>query len=383
MTRANELVKPCVLLFGYYGRQNLGDEIMLTVLVERLRGLWPGCRIVATCHDDESRLSILGIEKMRDFAATVEECDVLIVGGGSQFHDVGPVGWRGPWHLMKSIRAAKRRGKKVALLAVGFGPLVSLRGRVASWMSAWSADLVTVRDPASAAFLKQGFVPKRKVHVTADLGFLFRDQANLPPRTEVLDQIRALPRPRVGVNVFGHLDTGGPTTRHSFCATRDDDARQVVIAEALDRVIEETGGSVLFVAGQGAVDGHDFDEAARVRARMKRADRSINLGYDPLLVPYFSIFKELDALAGMKLHVLILGYMVGLPILGIEYQSKIREVLRYAGVEAVCDARTLNADGLANSVKMLLGDKTDHSKQLVWLSEQAERNFRLLAQVVG
>ncbi len=383
MTRSHELVKPRVLLVGYYGRQNLGDEIMLTVLVERLRGLWPGCRIVATCHDDVSRLSVLGIERIRDFSVAVEECDLLIVGGGSQFHDVGPVGWRGPWHLMKSIRAAKRRGKKVALLAVGFGPLVSLRGRVASWMSAWSADLVTVRDPASAAFLEQGRVPQRKVHVTADLGFLFRDQANLPPRTGVIDQIRGLPRPRVGVNVFGHLSTGGSTIRHSFAPTADDAARQIVFAEALDRVIEETGGSVIFVAGQGAVDGHDFDEAERVRKRMKRADHSINLAYDPNLVPYVAILEELDALVAMKLHLLLLGYMVGLPILGIEYQSKIRDVLRYAGVEAVCDARTLSGDGLAHSIKVLLGDKSDHSKKLAGLSEQAERNFRLLAEMMA
>jgi polysaccharide pyruvyl transferase WcaK-like protein len=376
-------MKPCVLLFGYYGRQNLGDEIMLTVLVERLRGLWPDCRIVATCHDDASRLSVLGIEKLSDFSAALAECDVLIVGGGSQFHDVGPWGWRGPWSILRVIRAARRRGKKVALLAVGFGPLVSLRGRLASWMSAWLADLVTVRDPASAVFLKQGRVPQRKVYVTADLAFLFGDRENLPLRTEVLDRIRALPRPRVGVNVFGHLDTNAVTTRHSRGPTADDVVRQRVFAEALDRVIEDTGGSVVFVAGQGAVDGHDYDEAERVRARMKRADRSINLGYDARLTPYFSILKELDALVAMKLHVLVLGYMVGLPILGIEYQSKIRDVLGYAGVEAIFDARALSTERLVYSLEALLEEKKcDRAKQVGWLAEQTQRSFPLLAKAI-
>ena len=381
MTRANEFVKPCVLLFGYYGRQNLGDEIMLTVLVERLRGLWPDCRIVATCHDDESRLSVLGIEKISDFSVAIAECDVLIVGGGSQFHDVGPGGWRGPWSILRVIRAARRRGKKVVLLSIGFGPLVTLRGRLMSWASAWLADLVTVRDPASAVFLERGWVSRDKVHVTADLSFLFYDRSNCP-QTEVLNRIRALPRPRLGVNVFGHLDTSGRVTRHSVQSTRDDGTRQAVFAEALDRVIEQTGGSVVFVAGQGAVDGHDYDEAAHVLSRMKHAERAINLGYDRQPGAYFPVLESLDALVAMKLHVLVLGYMAGLPILGIEYQSKIREVLRYAGVETVIDMATLSADVLADSIKTLLGNSTDRANNLARLAVQAERNFHLLAEVV-
>src|SRR4029078_8865561 len=93
-----------VLLSGYYGCGNLGDDLLLTVAVEELRPLLPGARFllrdhgaelpalgrdviptgVATILDDQTHSRLYRLTKFaRCIAGLLRQCRWLIFGGGT------------------------------------------------------------------------------------------------------------------------------------------------------------------------------------------------------------------------------------------------------------------------------------------------------------
>src|SRR5262245_20925320 len=99
-----------ILLSGYYGCGNLGDDLLLTVSVEELRAILPGTQFLLRDHggalpnlgldviptgvdailDDQThgRLHRLANFTWR-IGGLLRQCRWLIFGGGTVFHDAG------------------------------------------------------------------------------------------------------------------------------------------------------------------------------------------------------------------------------------------------------------------------------------------------------
>ena len=76
-----------VLLSGYYGFGNLGDEALLEVIVSQLRARFPGVSIDVLSASPEETARTLGIEatarwNARTVREAIAKADVLVSGGG-------------------------------------------------------------------------------------------------------------------------------------------------------------------------------------------------------------------------------------------------------------------------------------------------------------
>jgi polysaccharide pyruvyl transferase CsaB len=140
-----------VLLCGYYGEHNLGDDALLEVLLDQLPR---GCIPVVTARDREAVTSRFGVAsvdrtRLRLVVAALAGCDALVLGGGSLLQDA--TSFTSLLYYVALILLARMQGKPVILWGQGLGPLRRRRSRLIARRALRSASAVSFRDPASAA----------------------------------------------------------------------------------------------------------------------------------------------------------------------------------------------------------------------------------------
>src|SRR5664279_48603 len=130
-----------ILLVGYYGFGNVGDEAILATIVAQFRDRLPDLPITVASGNPEETISTHGVGAVawNDIAAihrAVQATDLVVIGGGGLFHDYWGVDpdsfltgshWGVAYYAGPAMLATLYR-KPVMLYAVGVGPLYSGHG---------------------------------------------------------------------------------------------------------------------------------------------------------------------------------------------------------------------------------------------------------------
>jgi polysaccharide pyruvyl transferase CsaB len=339
-------LSPHILICGYYGFGNAGDEAILTVIIQRLRVHYADARFTVVAYPFADLRDIVvshGVNALdaRDVAAVVEaatEADLMVLGGGGLFQDYLPADERqilapgqsnlAVWSGYGLLAAAL--GKPLAIWGVGIGPLTTEAGRRATQLLFQQATTAQVRDRASLRLLSDLGIDSR-VELSADPAFLLE-----PPEPETMaelmvdDDIPAGGRHRIGVVV------------------RSWDGRwQAPLAAALDRLVEERDADIVFVPFQQSGRGleNDAHAATLVAARMRRFERRavIHTEYSP--PERMGILATCSAVIGMRLHSVVFGAAAGVPVVGLAYDPKVTQLMEELGVaDLSIELRDVDAD---------------------------------------
>ena len=117
-----------ILISGYYGFDNIGDESILRTLVSSLREHIPDCSLTVLSHNPASTREKYGVEavdRMSPMAIlrAVKKCDMLISGGGSLLQDV--TSSKSLHYYLSIIRCAEFFHKKVFIYSQDIRPIDS------------------------------------------------------------------------------------------------------------------------------------------------------------------------------------------------------------------------------------------------------------------
>lgn len=316
---------------GYQGFGNLGDEAILSGIEACLRNtpvrittVFCGMRAPVPAAPEArrivSRRLLPGIAALRE----LRRSDLLLLSGGGLINDHWPQVI--PRYLLWSL-AARIAGCRVIWVAVGVGPI---RRGFFAWLAtrlAARASLLTVRDEASAAWLRHA-LPLRPIHVVPDPALLLDPAA---PAEPVQRNVAVVVRPPTKA-----------TERHTQTML---DA----LAGCMHALVE-TGSQPVIVTFGGAPD-RTF---ARVLADKVVAMGSnvnpeiVELAPDPQAALRF--FQQAEAVITVRLHGLILASVQCRPWVAISYDDKVREVAAELGardlavpIEEVTEERLMTA----------------------------------------
>ena len=210
-----------ILLSGYYGYNNIGDEAVLGGILAGLREELPEFTPVVLSGDPESTRrmhDVAAIPRMKlgAITAALQEAALFISGGGSLLQDV--TSKRSPLYYLGVLWLAHRAGVPAMVLAQGLGPLNHPLNRLLARRILDGTRAITVRDAVSAEFLAGLGVSKPPIEVTADPSFLLQADRLRTPRRLVG---RAYPRgssgTRGGAAALGAREPGRTLYRHSRC----------------------------------------------------------------------------------------------------------------------------------------------------------------------
>lgn len=304
-----------LLIAGYYGSGNAGDEALLQALLAALKSrLDYDVTVISSDPLKTSRdLGVAAIDRkalVRTKLALLR-CDALILGGGGLIQD--STSFASLLYYCWLIFTAKFFGKKVVLLAQGIGPV---RHKWIVRLGLGNVDLVTLRDTGSLAELRSLGVRPGKTAVTADLAFLLdpadKKTVDAVFTSENIDVSGGL----IGISLRRPLDIDPEKLRASMSAL-------------CDRLISEKKCRLLFIP----FDPDDIDVIRDVRSSMLGASFVLSKVYSPSEL--LGVISRLDGVIGMRLHSLIFAAKIGVPSVGLSYDPKVESFQREAALPSL------------------------------------------------
>ncbi|MBP3966921.1 polysaccharide pyruvyl transferase CsaB [Paenibacillus lignilyticus] len=361
-----------VVISGYYGFRNSGDEAVLKSILFALdeEGAKQGLRIVpiVLSVDPAWTTSMYGVEavhrmRLGEIVRAIRGSDGLISGGGSLLQDA--TGAKTIPYYTGILKLAQLLGKPTFAYAQGIGP-VNRR-----WMDRLIRGVmrrsayVSVRDAESAALLGRMGVPRERIDV-------------------VPDPVMALPLPAAIVAGAGGVGADAaeaaagisplPVVGVSLRHWRKDGADLARVAAALGALARSRAVRLRFLPFHTPSDA----EASRwVMEQLGDLGASVAEIAEPGDDPQLMLLEvsRCDALLGMRLHALIYAANQSVPMLGLSYDPKIDQFLNRINLTPIGTTEALDPQAFVSAIGKLLDDpqgwRAAHHDAIVQLKEEA------------
>ncbi len=359
-----------IVLSGYYGFNNAGDESVLYAIVTMFRKIDPDIEITVLSNDPVKTAKMYKVKAVPRWSwvqvfRAVRGCNLLISGGGSLLHDVSSK--NSPLYYLAVIFIARFLGKPVHIFAQGIGPLTVKRNRrLAVWLLN-HASAITVREAGSKDELLAMGVTK-PIEVTAD--------------------------PVLGLSVENVNEESAEAIllRNNVCFTEEDKKLGVFIrpwadnayieelAQALDQLCEQ-GWKIVFVPMQFP---HDIPIAKETAKLMQHEVSILRELYSPQDI--LSIAQQFDVILGMRLHALIDATVLGKPLVGLSYDPKVDRYLEQIGQVSLLSVNNLKAPTLIELIQWAYDNRVEMEARLLErakpLFQKAWRNARVSLELL-
>jgi len=329
-----------ILLAGYFGMGNLGDEAILEGELTYLKREIPDLEISILAGNPEktketflcpsfNRASLVEIFK------AISLCDILVLGGGGIFQDI--TSFRSLLYYLFLLELAKMQRKKVAIFAVGIGPLRRGISEFLVKRALLRSDYVSLRDKQSHDWaVKRGI---KKAFLSADASFL------LPPPAQRERQ------KEIGVSL------------RSWRGLKKEEIRKFL------REIRKNGYAISFIV---------FNPEDREISRSLISEIGGNLLEPNSPREALEPLARMEGAIAMRLHCAILSTIASTPFLAISYDPKVKSYAEELGqpflsLEDVSEDNLLNLFGKWESERLKEG--------YISMKKRAEEAIKLLARL--
>ena len=349
---ANKIKKKTdVLLVGYYGSKNAGDDAVMRACAGRiLENNDDLCVCAVSAHprrtERESGLRAVSRYDLFAIRKAIRGCRAVVFGGGSLLQDSTSL--RSLRYYTAILSYAQKKGKKTYLYANGMGPIKTSRGRALCRKVLPKIDFATLRDSRSRElFLSLG---GENCKVSADAAFERKDYSG---------DLAYDCRERLGI----------AKEKYFVVAARELDGKD---EEKLERsllslcVERRTVGEVpVFAVFQHS---HDY-KLARKLADLCGGTVADNFGFSELCA------LEGDACftIGMRYHSIVAS-AGKCPTIALSYDPKVSNLASDLFIPCI-DAHSLDADELCRSVRALDGVSAVTAEKVEEMKRAAREDF--------
>ena len=344
----NSMPAPRVLIGGFYGAANIGDEMILSVFLRWLReaGAEP---VVISLNPGYTRATFgvkaVDFSELSEIADAASNADLFVLGGGGLFQDHYQIDlaslYRFPAATVSQYAQfallAAQYGVPTAVLAQGVGPLRTAPARDIVLDVFTRATYASLRDVGSAALLREIGV-ERDIGVAPDPAWCYQLAS---PDWAIDERFPMLRGKRVIVTIVREWTFDGVWEEPLAHAMREtlrpddaviwlafqrpasDDVAVLTDDTTIERLILTIGPGVTHVRWPGAT----LDDVAK-------------------------LFQQpIAGVIAMRLHGLLLALKAGVPALSLEYDAKMRYLGDAAGLPA---AVRLSLDAISSQAPAAL-----------------------------
>ncbi len=359
-----------ILVSGYYGFGNIGDESILTSIIENLKSIGSNIEITVLSANPsftESRHGVKAVDRKNFFEIymSIKNCDLFISGGGGLLQDV--TSEKSIRYYLGLIYIASRLNKKVMVYGQGIGPITKNTNRRLTRTILNGVDAITVRDEQSVADLKNMGINKPPIYMTSDPVVTLKPPGN-SQGIEVLESLGVQKeRPVVGFSVR---------------EWKGAEAFNGIIAKTADNLIDELGFQVVFIPFHY---GEDNKCIMKIKSIMQNSAYSVDGRHSAGQV--LDIIGQVDLVVGVRLHSLIFSAIQGVPLVGISYDPKIDGFLSRLNMKAVGNVEDVELSDLLVEIQRVWADREKVRMQMFArvkeMQEQAKINDKLVMELLN
>lgn len=360
-----------ILISGYYGFNNIGDESILRTVIDNLREKLGDVGITVLSHDPTQTRDKYGVQaeprmELKSIFRAVRRCDLLLSGGGSLLQDATSA--RSILYYLFILRLAQLMGKKTFIYSQGVGPITSRRNRWLTGRVLRRASGIVVRDEKSRLLLLELGVPADLIHVTADPVIRVK-KADPAQGLELLKQ-EGCPR-----------EPGKLTIGWAVKSRRPDPVFYEEIRKCIQWLKEEYGADSVLIP---FFHSEDLSVCEAIASGLDGQAGCLRQKY--LSEEMLSIIGSMDILVGVRLHSLIYAAVMGVPMLGISYDPKIDSFLASIDRPTLSDVEDFTLEQFQAAFRDTLAHReeirAETAQHLASLIAKLDRNEELIREIM-
>jgi len=294
-----------VVISGYYGFDNTGDEAVLFSIIQALRRT---CKqdlpeIVVLSNQPEKTSKRYGVKaidrwNIKLIYKTLKKSDLLISGGGSLLQDITS-NKTIPYYLL-IIKMAQICKKEVVFYAQGFGPVSKKHNQWLTKKVLNKVNHIFVRDIASKQRLKEIGLTRVAIVVTADPVIGMETSKKLPQAVSSLLE-KSKDKLRVGI----------------YLRSWENDKVLIGKVQELCKFLAKEPLEMFFIPMQHPADVDFLKGIPLQGVEGHRITSQLDVE------EVFVLTGKMDLVIGMRLHALIMAMAQGIPTVALSYDPKV------------------------------------------------------------
>ena len=309
-----------IMISGYYGFNNTGDEAILKSMVGAFKEKIPQIKITVLSQSPlqtSQTYQVKAINRLHliDIMRCLRDTNLFISGGGGLLQDSTGKGWSILYYL-GLILVAKIVKVPVMIYAQGIGPVnKQINKKLMKWILN-NVDLITVRDNSSKELLENLGVVKPSIYVNSDPVFLLKKKNinNIIDRHPLIQQlINSDNRPLIGVSVREYKGNGLDS--------------KSIFAQAADYLVENYQAKIIFLPFKFDEDVYSSEE---ILSLMKNKAEVLKIKLEP--EELLSVLSRLSLLVGVRLHSIIFSSIANIPFVAFNYDPKVKYFVEDLGL---------------------------------------------------
>lgn len=344
-----KIVSKKIIMSGYFGFSNSGDDAILKSIIESFKSLDPDLNIKVLSKDPdltEREYGVAAVDRFKffDVRKSLKASDMLISGGGSLLQD--KTSSRSIWYYLLIMKLAKRYKKKVFVYSNGVGPINKIFNRNITRRVLNKVDYITLRDKDSYDFIKSIGVNNPNIKVLSDPVFNLKEASDESVRKK--------------------FDINEDTVLVSIRSWMDDEKLISELSKFLNYLIDE-GKNIVFMPMQTP---RDTTISEKIAANLK-SSKIIDEKYPVEIL--MSLMKNADFIVAMRLHAMIYAIHQNLPFIGLSYDPKTETLLKYFDESINIDVDAINYDDLLKAYKYIKDNREDFINKLSVINEENKK----------
>ena len=332
MTRPSSDSPARIVLLGTHGQYNIGDELLLSTFLYQLGAqhsyVVNTYDAVDTAQRVDPALDVEFINTAGDRRALLghlRKADAVVFAGGSILKELSAATARNRYSTLLMILAVVTFARMIArapiaMLNIGVGPIRTRLGRRLAGLILAQVNLVTVRDAGSAA-LCEGIGVRRPVVSSTDA--VFSVEPAWLRGSEASAATKATPSSPLRIALSLNHDIDVPENWEHVMST---------LAEAMRDLSSSRRIELHGLPMQSRGKTHDDASVLRDFAtRVPGIPLIEHLPHDHHEVA--AIIESCDLLVAERLHAIITSAKLGVPVVPLAYDVKVREVSTTLGLD--------------------------------------------------
>lgn len=338
-----------VIMSGYFGFSNSGDDAILKSILESFKALDPNLNIKVLSKDPsltEKEYGVPAVDRFKlfDVIKSIKASDMLISGGGSLLQD--KTSSRSIWYYLLIMKLAKHYKKKVFVYSNGVGPINKKFNRNFTRRVLNKVDYITLRDIDSYNFIKSIGVNNQNVKVLSDPVFNLKEASDESIREK--------------------FDINKDTVLVSVRSWMNDEKLIDELVKFLNYLIDQ-GKNIVFMPMQMP---RDTTISEKIAANLK-SSKIIDEKYPVEIL--MNLMKNADFIVAMRLHAMIYAIHQNLPFIGLSYDPKTETLLKDFDESINIDVDGINYDDLTKAYEYISNNRKDFINKLSSINEENKK----------
>lgn len=357
-----------VVLSGYYGHKNSGDDALLSAIIKEIRAEKEDARFVVLSANPAETKGVYGVDAVNRFNPfevykAIKKTKLFINGGGSLIQDVTST--KSLYYYLYAIKTALKLNKKTMLYANGIGPVYKKKNKPIVKKILNQVDYITLRDERSVEVLNSMGVDVPPIAVTSDPSVSIAPNG-IERVKEIFKNERIDQKPYFVISIR--------EWKNKNIASE--------VAKAADYISKTYGLTPVFIPMQNP---HDMSISIDCIKQMSQKGYMIKGDYS--FTDVMTIASKATLVIGMRLHLLMYGANVAIPVIGLVYDPKITAYLDYLQQKFTIDTRMVTSKKICDMADEIFADYKNISDALdikvKMLKDLNKENARIAVKLIN